>query len=58
MKKRINDFTKYVKENPKSNIRFVILMDGDNFNKNGYDIYKQYETDRIIITNSNEYEPK
>jgi hypothetical protein len=48
----------YVKENPKSNIRFVILMDGDNFNKNGYDIYKQYETDRILITNSNEYEPR
>ena len=53
-----NSMALYVKENPKSNIRFVILMDGDNFNKNGYDIYKQYETDRIIITNSNEYEPK
>ncbi len=53
-----NSMSLYVKENPKSNVRFVIMMDGDNFNKNGYDIYKQYETDRILITNSNEYEPK
>jgi hypothetical protein len=53
-----NSMGLYIKENPNSNIRFVILMDGDNFDKDGYDIYKQYQTDRILITNSNEYEPK
>jgi hypothetical protein len=36
-----NSMGLYVKENPNSNIRFVILMDGDNFDKDVYDINKQ-----------------
>ena len=47
----------YIKSNPKTNIRFVILMDGDNFDKNGFKEYKRYESNRIVITNSDNYKP-
>ena len=47
----------YLKKNPKTNIRFVILMDGDNFDKNGFNSYQRYECERIIITNSDNYKP-
>jgi hypothetical protein len=47
----------YLKKNPKTNIRFVILMDGDNFDKNGFNSYERYECERIVITNSDNYKP-
>ncbi len=47
----------YIEQNPKTNIRFVILMDGDNFDKNGFKEYKRYQSNRIIITNSDVYNP-
>jgi hypothetical protein len=47
----------YIKNNPKTKIRFVILMDGDNFDKNGFKEYKRYECKRIVITNSDNYKP-
>lgn len=47
----------YIKQNPKTNIRFIILMDGDNFDKNGFKEYKKYQSNRIVITNSDNYKP-
>ena len=57
MHELINAMKLYIKQNPKTNIRFIILMDGDNFDKNGFKEYKKYQSNRIVITNSDNYKP-
>ena len=48
----------YIKKHPDNNIRFVLLLDGDSYDNSGIDVFKQYESDRIIITNSDGYDPR
>lgn len=48
----------YIKKHPDNNIRFVLLLDGDSYDNGGIDVFKQYESDRIIITNSDSYDPR
>lgn len=47
----------HIKNYPTSKVRFVLLLDGDNYDNSGIDVFKQYQSERIIITNSDMYDP-
>jgi hypothetical protein len=51
----LTDMKLFIDTNPNSNDRFVLLLDGDNYGGMGIDVFKKYETPRILITNSDEY---
>ena len=50
--------TKYMEKN-NTNTRIVVLLDGDNYSKpGGMDSFLPYASERIIITNSDNYDPR
>lgn len=53
----IKDMDMYIQKNPKTNLRFVLLLDGDNYEQEKVEVFKKYQAERIYITNSDEYIP-
>jgi hypothetical protein len=51
----IPDMIKHIESNPNSRERFVLLLDGDNYESSGIDVFKKYESERIYITNCDDY---
>jgi hypothetical protein len=56
----IDDMKLYFLNNPKSNVRFALLLDGDSYDGGGITSFltKVGSEKRIIITNSNTFNPK
>jgi hypothetical protein len=56
----IDDMKLYFLNNPKSNVRFALLLDGDSYDGDGITPFlnKVGSEKRIIITNSNTFNPK
>lgn len=54
----IKDMELYVEKNPNTNLRFVLLLDGDNYEKESFEVFKKHDSERIYITNSDQYLPK
>jgi hypothetical protein len=48
----------HIKNNPTNKVRFVLLLDGDNYDNSGMDVFTQYQSERILITNSDIYDPR
>lgn len=53
----IRDMNMYIQKNPKTNLRFVLLLDGDNYEQEKVKVFKNHQAERIYITNSDEYQP-